>query len=179
MRPGVVAAVVTAPVPEAELAASMSKSGQRLSSADPGDLHRRARDCRERARAVVKESIAVPDAVRLSRRLIRDLCDLVGMEEVADVAQLLAGEIVTNVVLHTRTPLLRVTAEVQGGTLRVSVSDRDPELPTVRRPSEREPTGRGMMLVNSLAKEWGVAQRPGGKLVWFTLSGSNGPGVSP
>jgi anti-sigma regulatory factor (Ser/Thr protein kinase) len=94
------------------------------------------------------------------------------------VAQLLAGEIVTNVVLHTRTRLMRVVVEVNGGTLRVSVSDSSPELPLVRRPSGREPNGRGLMLVNSLSKEWGVAQGPGGKLVWFTLSERNGASVN-
>ncbi|HXW80681.1 MAG TPA: ATP-binding protein [Acidimicrobiales bacterium] len=120
---------------------------------------------------------AVPDAVRLSRRLARDLCDFVGMAEVADMAQLLTGEIATNVVVHTRTDMMRVVVEVNGGTLRVSVSDSNSELPTVRRPSETEPRGRGLLLVNSLSNEWGVAERPGGKLVWFTLSGRSSAGA--
>jgi Histidine kinase-like ATPase domain len=198
--------VVTAQVPPAEGArAPMTRPAQRPSSRGPADLHTRARDCREQARAVVRQSIAVrarserwglaasrrnfgvdpcpgshlllpavPGAVRLSRRLVRDLCDLVGLADVADVAQLLAGEILTNVVLHTRTPLLQLAADVSGGTLRVSVSDSNPELPIVDQPSEKEARGRGMMLVNALSKEWGVAQRPGGKLVWFTLSGRSG-----
>jgi Histidine kinase-like ATPase domain len=116
---------------------------------------------------------AVPDTVRLSRRMVHDLCDLVSMDELADVAELLTGEIVTNAVVHTRTPYLRLSAEVSGGTLRVSVFDSDPQLPTVRHPSEKEPRGRGLMMVDSLANDWGAAQSPGGKLVWFTVSGTN------
>jgi anti-sigma regulatory factor (Ser/Thr protein kinase) len=113
---------------------------------------------------------AVPDAVRTSRRLVRDVCELMGLSDVAGIAELLAGEIATNVVLHTHTPWLRLVAEVNGGTLRVCVSDTDRRLPTVQMPSVREPRGRGLMLVNSLSKEWGAVQRPTGKIVWFTLS---------
>ena len=36
---------------------------------------------------------------------------------VADVAELLAGEVTSNVVLHTRTPWLRLVAKVTDGTL--------------------------------------------------------------
>jgi anti-sigma regulatory factor (Ser/Thr protein kinase) len=113
---------------------------------------------------------AVPDAVRTSRRLVRDVCELMGLSAVADVAELLAGEIASNVVLHTHTPWLRLVAEVTGGTLRVCVSDGDRRLPMLQMPSIREPRGRGLMLVNLLSKDWGAVQRPTGKIVWFTLS---------
>ena len=121
---------------------------------------------------------AIPDAVRLSRRLVRDLCELMRMDEIADVAELLAGEIVSNVVLHTRTPFFRVTAEVSAATLRVSVFDNDPHLPTMRHPSEKEPRGRGLVLVDSLSQDWGAVESPGGKLVWFTVSSPNRGGVN-
>ena len=113
---------------------------------------------------------AVPDSVRISRRLVRDLCLLMGLVEVAEIAELLTGEVTTNVVLHTRTPILRMAAEVIGGKLRVCVSDSDPHLPIVREPSQKEQSGRGLVLVKMLSKEWGAVQRPGGKVVWFTLS---------
>jgi anti-sigma regulatory factor (Ser/Thr protein kinase) len=114
---------------------------------------------------------AVPDAVRTGRRLVRDVCQLTGLSDVADVAELLAGEIASNVILHTQTPWLRLVVEVTGGNLRVCVSDSDPQLPTVHVPSEGEPRGRGLMLVNLLANDWGATQRSTGKIVWFTLSG--------
>jgi hypothetical protein len=113
---------------------------------------------------------AVPDAVRTSRRLVRDVCELMQLSAVADVAELLAGEIASNVVIHTQTPWLRLVAEVAGGTLRVCVSDGDRRLPTLQMPSAREPRGRGLMLVDLLSKDWGAVQRPTGKIVWFTLS---------
>jgi anti-sigma regulatory factor (Ser/Thr protein kinase) len=116
---------------------------------------------------------AVPDAVRASRRLVRDICELLGLGDVADVAELLAGEVTSNVVLHTQTPWLRLVAEVGEGTLRVCVSDNDPQLPAVQAPSDREPTGRGLMLVDSLSEDWGAVPRNSGKIVWFTLSTGN------
>jgi len=180
-------------------------TGEGRQHRDARALYTRAKASRERARAVIRQSIAVraraeqwclhgspsrpapeplpcgqfilpavPDAVRLSRRLVRDLCDLVSIDEVADVAELLAGEIVTNAIVHTRTPFLRLTAEVSGGTVRVSVFDCDPQLPTVRHPSEGEPRGRGLMLVDSLSRDWGAALSPGGKMVWFTVSSTAG-----
>ncbi len=102
---------------------------------------------------------AVPGAVPASRRLVRDVCELLGLGEVADVAELLAGEVTSNVVLHTRTPWLRLVAKVTDGTLRVCVSDDDPDLPRVQAPSDGQPRGRGLMLVDSLSKDWGAVQR--------------------
>ena len=117
---------------------------------------------------------AVPGAVPASRRLVRDVCELLGLGDVADVAELLAGEVTSNVVLHTRTPWLRLVAEVTEDTLRVCVSDDDPHLPRVQAPSDGQPRGRGLMLVDSLSKDWGAVQRKSGKIVWFTLSTGTG-----
>jgi anti-sigma regulatory factor (Ser/Thr protein kinase) len=113
---------------------------------------------------------AIPDAVRLSRRLVRDLCDLLELTHVADVAELLVGEVTANVVLHTTTPSLRLVVQVANDVLRVCVSDSDPQLPKANRPSDTQPRGRGLFLVESLSKDWGATARPGGKVVWFTLS---------
>jgi hypothetical protein len=111
-------------------------------------------------------------AVRFTRQMVRDLCDLQGVGDIADLACLLANEIVTNAVRHTRTPVLRVDARVIGETLRVSVSDGDPHIPTVLAPSESDVSGRGLLLVDALSTNWGVTPRATGKVVWFTVSGS-------
>ncbi len=119
---------------------------------------------------------AVPGAIRASRRLVRDICVLVGLGDVADVAELLAGEVTSNAVLHTQTPWLRLVAEVKEGTLRVCVSDNDTHLPRVQAPSDGRTRGRGLMLVDSLSTDWGAVQRKTGKVVWFTLSAPSAGG---
>lgn len=92
-------------------------------------------------------------------------------DELAEIAQLLTSELVTNAVLHARTTIeLRVARTPDG--VRVEVHDGNPEQP------ERSPrypdtnTGRGIMLLDALAASWGVdtAATPNGKTVWFEVS---------
>jgi hypothetical protein len=54
----------------------------------------------------------------------------------------------------------------------VSVVDRDDRRPTVRNPSPTNESGRGMLIVAWLARQWDVEHRldEGGKLVWAELA---------
>jgi anti-sigma regulatory factor (Ser/Thr protein kinase) len=89
-------------------------------------------------------------------------------EDIADVAVLLTSELVTNVVVHARTPM-RLDLEVDDRTVRVGVLDEAPRTPALRRAHEARLTGRGMNLVAELAVQWGVDPIPPGKKVWFEL----------
>lgn len=113
---------------------------------------------------------AVPRGVPLSRQLVREICTLLALDDVADVAELLASEVVTNAVLHARSDCLQVVVEVTSDELVVSVADSDSCRPTMRQPSPDATRGRGLYLLDSLAKQWGVIEWPDGKAVWFTLS---------
>jgi len=89
--------------------------------------------------------------------------------DVADVAVLLASELVTNAVLHGRgEPIV----EVRGGdhTLWVGVHDPDSRLPQVQQIDSGALGGRGLHLVSALADAWGAEPIPDdGKVVWFRL----------
>jgi anti-anti-sigma factor len=89
--------------------------------------------------------------------------------ELSEHAQLLADELVTNAVLHARTPL-RLVLELRGALLHIAVRDLGRRL---LRPVPDDPeaeSGRGLRLVAELATTWGVDQHPGGgKVVWCTL----------
>ncbi|MFB7464865.1 ATP-binding protein [Streptomyces sp. NPDC056224] len=51
-------------------------------------------------------------------------------------------------------------------TLRIEVTDARREMPVLARPADGE-TGRGLLLVASLADRWGVTPYPpGGRTVW-------------
>ena len=113
---------------------------------------------------------AVPRGVPLSRQLVREICKLLDLEELADVAELLASEVVTNAVLHAATGSLEVAIEVKDDRLVVSVADEDSRPPTMRQPTIESTGGRGLYLLDSLAERWGVTEWPQGKAVWFTLS---------
>ncbi|MCU1676787.1 MAG: hypothetical protein JWM93_1545 [Frankiales bacterium] len=83
-------------------------------------------------------------------------------------ASLLVTELVTNAVLHARTPIT-VAIEMRGDGLRMSVEDSSPRGPVVRTYDQEATTGRGMHLVDLLATRWGLEPRPGGKAVWCEL----------
>ncbi len=116
-----------------------------------------------------------PDAASVgqARRLVRAHCQSVHADAAAtDDATLLASELVTNAVIHARTPL-HLTVEVTGRTLRVCVQDRHPALPRPRQYSLDRATGRGLRLLETLASAWGVQrvtdhEHPG-KVIWFEL----------
>jgi anti-sigma regulatory factor (Ser/Thr protein kinase) len=89
-------------------------------------------------------------------------------QQALDRVLLLTSEVVTNAILHARTPL-RLTASVDNGQVRVCVYDSLRLLPRVRSYRADAGTGRGMHLVAALADQWGVEETSGGKCVWFTV----------
>ncbi|WP_046509245.1 ATP-binding protein, partial [Streptomyces odonnellii] len=57
------------------------------------------------------------------------------------------------------------------GGLRIEVHDGSPVRPQPRTPDPEALDGRGLLLVDALADEWGVADRAGpGKMIWACLS---------
>ena len=88
---------------------------------------------------------------------------------VVDRAMLLANELVTNAVVHARTDL-RLRLELRGDWLHIAVRDGRPRLLRVVASDRHAPGGRGLWLVEQLARAWGVRPHPdGGKVVWCTL----------
>src|SRR3954470_18360031 len=86
-----------------------------------------------------------------------------------ETARLLTSELVTNAVLHARTEMT-VTVEDTGNGVRISVTDSSPVSPSLRRHSPTATTGRGLRMLDQLAREWSVDDDNGGKTVWFTLA---------
>jgi anti-sigma regulatory factor (Ser/Thr protein kinase) len=82
--------------------------------------------------------------------------------------KLLTSELVGNVVRHAHTEMM-VTARLDGPKLTVEVVDDSPDMLVQRDPRLEDPTGRGLLMVNSLADRWGVQRRKTGKSVWFEL----------
>ena len=90
-------------------------------------------------------------------------------QDVIDRAELLADELVTNAVVHARTPL-RLRLELRGDLLHIAVHDASPRLLRLVPDDPEAETGRGLRLVEQLASFWGIHRRPdGGKVVWCTL----------
>ncbi|MYS64044.1 ATP-binding protein [Streptomyces sp. SID5473] len=111
------------------------------------------------------------------RHGLREMLGQWGSRGTADVAELLASELVTNALIHTDHGAV-VTATVGSETLRVEVRDfveGFPEPPVTRSEARQEADlldthGRGLALVQSLADSWGVRTQRAGKVVWFELN---------
>ena len=89
---------------------------------------------------------------------------------VTDRAVLLANELVTNAVAHAHTEI-RLRLELRGDRLHIAVRDGGPGLPRLVAPDWEAEGGRGVWLVEQLARSWGVNRHPdGGKVVWCVLS---------
>lgn len=111
-------------------------------------------------------------AVRSARRFVEDQLAEAGLEHVADDAGLLVSELAANAVLHARTDFDVVLHRVPGGA-RVEVHDRSSVPPVFTPPSATAMSGRGLILVQTLAATWGSEVLPvGGKVVWFELAGA-------
>ncbi|MFC8871306.1 ATP-binding protein [Streptomyces sp. NPDC057148] len=114
-------------------------------------------------------------AVTVSRRTLRLILTMHGLIRLVDTAELIAAELVSNAVRHTKGPAaLRV--RWAAGVLRVGAWDADPEPPE---PPEKWASlaeaeeGRGPALVRACADVWGwhPLARGGnrGKYVWCDL----------
>ncbi|MDL5203271.1 ATP-binding protein [Streptomyces sp. ALI-76-A] len=114
-------------------------------------------------------------AVTVSRRTLRLILTMHGLIGLVDVAELLATELVSNAVRHTKGPAaLRV--RWSAGVLRIGAWDADPEPPEPPRALEQlgeSEQGRGLALVRACADLWGwhPLARHGnrGKYVWCEL----------
>lgn len=91
--------------------------------------------------------------------------------DVRDSAVLLAGEILTNAVVHGGGWFL-LQVDAAPDWVYVEVADSTSGQPTVLHPSSDREHGRGMAIVDALASTWGSAQRGSHKVVWFELATS-------
>ncbi|MET9436497.1 SpoIIE family protein phosphatase [Streptomyces sp. NPDC006551] len=101
------------------------------------------------------------------------------MDELADDAELLTGELLVNVLLHTEGGAV-LTLEVLPEPVRrvrLSVQDRSSAWPRRRTPGEAATSGRGLLLLDALASRWGVEPRGEGKAVWCEIGPVPAPAV--
>jgi anti-sigma regulatory factor (Ser/Thr protein kinase) len=89
---------------------------------------------------------------------------------VADQAQLIVSELVTNVIRHATGHEATVRLEQHADRLVVAVVDPDSAPPRVTRAALDDEGGRGLHLVDAVADRWGTRTLvSGGKIVWCEL----------
>ena len=117
-----------------------------------------------------------PQGPGQARRAVAECATRLGLEEVVDDLLLVVSELVTNAVRHGSPPVrLEVLADAH--QVRVAVGDGAPGLPDPRTADADAEGGRGMVLVELLARAHGVLLQPPGKSVWASVT--RPPGARP
>lgn len=87
-----------------------------------------------------------------------------------DDAELVVSELVTNAV-RAGARTVQVALDLHRGVLELDVTDDGPGWPRLVRPGERDPRGRGLVLVDALADRWRAKRvDSGGKRVGVTIA---------
>ncbi|MDH6624602.1 serine phosphatase RsbU (regulator of sigma subunit)/anti-sigma regulatory factor (Ser/Thr protein kinase) [Streptomyces sp. LBL] len=109
-----------------------------------------------------------PAEVGRARAVVREQLHEWGLARLADPAELMVSELVTNAVRHSHSRPVELRL-VRGDTLLCEVDDDDHDLPTLLDTGPGDEIGRGLRLVSTLAREWGTSRTKAGKTVWFEL----------
>ena len=112
---------------------------------------------------------ALPTSVGAARRFLVQMLEEWELQGLEYDASVVLSELVTNAVLHARTDV-RVGVSYDDKVLKLEVSDGSPRLPVARRPNPQAATGKGLVLVEALASEWGVQRDETGKTIWASFA---------
>jgi MEDS: MEthanogen/methylotroph, DcmR Sensory domain/Histidine kinase-like ATPase domain len=114
---------------------------------------------------------AGPDAPFAARRF---LAGLLGRRPYGDRvdphdAELVVSELATNAVIHAGTPFA-VGVRCDGSSVRISVQDWSSAQPIMRESNPHVLSGRGLRLIATVSRAWGIDYGPDGKTVWAELA---------
>ncbi|MFI8236123.1 ATP-binding protein [Streptomyces sp. NPDC085866] len=112
-------------------------------------------------------------SVRRARRLVTAQLSDWALGDLADTAELLVSELVTNALRHTRGPL-RLNLRLRHSRLLCEVEDTESTCPALNVVDSDAEGGRGIELLDLLADAWGSMRTPTGKTMWFELQATNG-----
>ncbi|MEU4032603.1 ATP-binding protein [Streptomyces collinus] len=119
-----------------------------------------------------------PISVRQARRLVTGQLAHWGLGHLADTAELLVSETVTNALRHTRGPL-RLNLRLCGSRLLCEVEDTETDGPVRGAVDPDAEGGRGTELLDLLADAWGSVRTATGKTIWFELRAGEGGRAEP
>ncbi|EGX58639.1 hypothetical protein SZN_16765 [Streptomyces zinciresistens K42] len=126
---------------------------------------------------------ALRSAVSNSRHFLRLALSKWQAAFIEDDALLIASELVTNAITATGTPtetpvwgeweklyLVHVRLVGLEDSVVIEVWDASKEAPVLREADDDAEGGRGLLLVQQLAKRWGSYRTAGGKVVWAEVA---------
>ncbi|MFF9158279.1 ATP-binding protein [Streptomyces sp. NPDC014846] len=171
--------MTTAHHPAQERAGASAFSADSLSSRAPRRL---AADLMSVSFAISVRSVAgsavEEDArrVRMARRVTAARLRYCGLEPLVEDATLIVSELVTNAILHSGGTQVTFTMAVRDDVLHLAVHDAMPGGPAARIADSESERGRGLFLVDCLARQhggkWGTADEGATTYCELTLMGA-------
>lgn len=116
-------------------------------------------------------SLALPadlTSPTVARSFVRSKLEDWGCEGLVDSALLLTSELITNSLLHAQSST-HLHLSFSSGVLRVEVADRGGGNLALQVQDVNATSGRGLFLVEALARAWGTSASRDGRTVWFEL----------
>jgi anti-sigma regulatory factor (Ser/Thr protein kinase) len=129
------------------------------------------------------ELAAQPTVPGVVRGHVRAMAGEWGLAGLAETAELLASELATNAVqasqrLRVRAelaivPVVRLWLTSDGASIVIHIWDASSEMPVRQDTMAGEEGGRGLLLVDALAKDWGTYRKSDGKVVWAMITSAD------
>ncbi|MFJ9901136.1 ATP-binding protein [Streptomyces sp. NPDC091280] len=107
------------------------------------------------------------------RQITRDRLSQWNLTKLTDDATLAVSELVTNAVKHGKGRPVGLRVRRLTHELRIEVTDGSPTPARLRSAGPADENGRGLLLVQAVAKEWGVSRD--GTMTWCSLAIPNEP----
>lgn len=119
-----------------------------------------------------------PESVKAGRDFVAETLSAWGMDGLADVAELVVSELITNALRHGVSPArtrpgdspVRLRLLAQAPFVMCMVTDPGPDIPVLKTSDPAAESGRGLTVVEACSVRWGWhLLDEGGKVVWALL----------
>ena len=112
---------------------------------------------------------AAPISASLARAFVSHYLVEQLLLSLVDPVRLAVSELVTNALVHTKTPI-SVTLSASDTKVLLMVRDESLELPQRRIAQAVDETGRGLEIVDIVSLDWGINAGTGSKDVWASFA---------
>lgn len=113
--------------------------------------------------------ITCADDVRAARSRVRSICAACGLsEDTAGDVQLALSELLSNALRHGAPPIV-YSCECTRSEVLICVDDASCDPGDQQQPQWRAEHGRGLQIVDAVARNWGTEPLADGKRVWAVL----------
>ena len=168
--PGILLTLAVSPGPVRELLRRMALDRVVPTFAGVAEAVRALGTMPEHQRASVQLPADIGSAAQ-ARRFVDDTCEAWQIGGLREDACLVASELVENAVQHGRSAA-ELRLDLSRGVLTIAVRDAAPTPPQRRLVGTAPTGGRGVFIVDVIARAWGYAPTwTGGKVVWAVLAG--------